>query len=252
MAGYGYPLRNPLPYGFIGSLRPGTDPGIDSDGRTRPVSSYLGDGNGESYVMTVETTVQRVPPMAAPTGSYGIDRDRPPIVDEFLKKIQTQVSQPAWHPTMSVSPFGVPHPAPMVQFGTAREFTNGIPRPPITESGFIEQGRMTATPIDKTPTLPRFNTRISRAMNDISEATGLLKELSRPMAPTTDTVTAPLNPVSLTGAANKGSAPETIDSREAMRRYKNVIVSREPSGKEGSALMMDSKTAKEKYGGVFV
>jgi hypothetical protein len=135
--------------------------------------------------------------------------DRPPEVEDFLAKVQTEASRPRF---------------------------------PINAANW----RQVAPPATREGTLGKPTSDIAEAVENLKEAVTGLSVASGPPQYSSR------NPVPFSTAAPKRDAyTETIDSREAARRYGNLNGSSRPekAGGQTFTATIDSREAAKKYGG---
>lgn len=308
MAGYTYPYRSSSVYNSPRAddwsktsyasdhvCRPVI---IDAEGRKRPIVSFGPAQNSDFFVTKTETIVQEhvISPFASehkhnfcsPLDGCGVVEetwnrssspvhDRPPKVNDFITKLQTEGSRPRFGPVnaanwqksngnayRSDSPMPV-EPASMNGGGWSRpsHSTWGTkpspttdPRFRYTEPAYPETfDRKGATPEPSmithggwlrpsraTWSSPPPESSLSKPTSDINAAIGILKEAVKPSV-----YTAPHS------SYNDPGFTETIDSREAARRYgKFNFASRPYTADDNYSTTIDSREAARKYRGTAV
>lgn len=255
---------------------------IDAEGRKRPIIAYDADQNAERYFTETETIVQQR--VHSPFDSeykhglrwtedpYGAENKfrkpltsangRPQNVEEFITKVQTEASQPngaTWNDShRRQTPKSTGYDGYAGGYGEHNDFYDkDLPKsggqkyrndnyddyfrkqgntfePSTTTSGGGGWGKPYHSARTTSP-----NASLSGATNDINAAIGLLKEAAKP------SVTSSPQP------RYRGQGyTETIDSREAAKRYGNFnFFSRPYNREENYTTTIDSREAARKYDG---
>ncbi|XP_059652626.1 uncharacterized protein LOC132299819 [Cornus florida] len=257
---------------------------VDAEGRKRPIISYTPTAT-QSYVTKVERIVEHVrtpivtteyqystPTRVEPLNEYGVVNnkwgrpsspvhDRPQKVEEFITKVQTEVSRPArtgivgtWRNPAGTNGYGD-------QYNSYNNNNNSDWNKP---SGNYKHDESLADPFivnkegwgrESTPkgwtSTPGRDTPLSKPTNDIGTAVEYLKEASHSPSITSPPPQSRFGvPISTT--PRKETYTETIDSREAARRYGNFNFSSRPRPAENYIGTIDSREAATKYKGARV
>ena len=173
--------------------------------------------------------------------------DRPPEVEDFLAKVQTEANRPRF-PINAANWRQVAPPANANNGDNNKDDynrKNEIATEPttVTTGGWARPSRSTwrAAPATREGMLGKPTSDIAEALENLKEAATGLSVASGPPQSSR-------NPVPFSTAAPKGDAyTETIDSREAARRYGNLNGSSRPEKAGGQTI--DSREAAKKYGG---
>ena len=255
---------------------------IDADGRKRPIISYRVDQNADQYVTKTETYYQQhvhppkeyedkeVPrwseeyhgaenkfrrPLASADG-------RPQKVEEFITKVQIEASRPKEYAPWDASyQRQTPKSTGYDGYTDGYDERNGFSNKDLLKpSGnahrndnnyddyYRKQGSNMeptmntsggwARPSHSTWAAPP-NAPLSGATNDISAAVGLLREVAKPSFST-----------SPPSRYREPTHANTIDSKEAARRYGNFNYSSRPYTRDDSyTSTIDSREAARKYSG---
>ncbi|CAK7340889.1 unnamed protein product [Dovyalis caffra] len=252
---------------------------IDADGRKRPIISYGANQNPEHYFTKTETIFQQhVSPLESEykhvshstEDPYGAENKfrrpltsvngRPPIVEEFITKVQADASR------AKADPWDASHRRQSPKFKGYDGYTDGYDE----HNGFHNQrfrksngrahrndnyddyyrrqgsnmepnmntGGGWGRPSHSTWAAPP-NASLSGATNDIGAAAALLKEVAKPSVTTSPQY-----------RYREPAYKDAIDSKEAARRYGNFNFSSRPYARDDSFTpTIDSREAARKYRG---
>ncbi|XP_011003819.1 PREDICTED: uncharacterized protein LOC105110465 [Populus euphratica] len=249
---------------------------IDADGRKRPIISYRADQNADHYVTKTETYYQELvyPPMeyedkhvprwaeenrvAENKFRLASADDRPQKVEEFITKVQIEASRPKEYAPWDASYRrqtpkstgydgydeynGFNNKDLLKPRGDAHRNDNNYDDYYRKQGSNMEPTMKTsggwARPSHSTWAAPP-NAPLSGATNDISAAVELLREAAKPSV-----TTSPPSRYREPAYAN------TIDSKEAARRYGKFNFSSRPYARDDSyTSTIDSREAARKYSG---
>ncbi|KAJ6762864.1 hypothetical protein OIU79_023581 [Salix purpurea] len=253
---------------------------IGADGRKRPLISYGHDQNADHYVTNTERYVEQhdhssmEPDRHGPRlseESYGAENrlrrplvsanGRPQIVEEFITGVQTEAGRPkgaTWDASSRR-----PTPKPTGYDGGYTDgydehngFNNDLTNPrgdarrndSYYDDYYRKQGSNMeptmntgggrARPSQSSLAAPP-NGSLSGATNDIRAAVGLLREVAKPRVSTSPRT-----------QYTEPTYTNTIDSKEASRRYGNFNFSSRPHARDdGYTSTIDSREALRKYRG---
>ncbi|CBI34242.3 unnamed protein product, partial [Vitis vinifera] len=237
---------------------------VDAMGRKRPIVCFNPISNTETYVAQTETIVFRTPAVTEWGRPSSPVHDRPPEVEQFITKIQTEVSEvPTRHGPLTAMNWRQHHNPPKALNGTGgygeygnygkddywnKPNSNIIIRSDPSDGDDDYYHRNDGT---KEPTITNSNgwggrpkqaewatppgSKLTRPTSDIGAAVEILKEAAMPSSgqPVRFATPAPTVP----------KYAETIDSKEAARRYGNFKPTPRPDLTGGT--IIDSKTAQE-------
>ncbi|KAF9670046.1 hypothetical protein SADUNF_Sadunf13G0027800 [Salix dunnii] len=253
---------------------------IGADGRKRPLISYGHDQNADHYVTNTERYVERhvhssvEPDRHGPRLSeepYGAENKfrrplvsangRPQNVEEFITVVQTEASRPKVAPWDASSRRPTPKPTGYDGYTGGYDEHNGYNNRDLTnprgnghrndnyyDDYYRKQGSNMeptmstgggwARPSQSSWAAPP-NASLSGATNDIRVAVELLREVAKPSVST-----------SPRSRYTEPTYTNTIDSKEASRRYGNFNFSSRPYARdEGYTSTIDSREAARKYNG---
>ncbi|KAJ9682239.1 hypothetical protein PVL29_018224 [Vitis rotundifolia] len=236
---------------------------IDAMGRKRPIVCFNPISNTETYVTQTETIVFRTPAVTEWGRPSSPVHDRPPKVEQFINKIQTEVSEVPTRPgPLTAMNWRQHHNPPKAPNGTggygeysdygkddywSKPNSNIIIQSHPSDGDDDYYSRNDGT---KEPTITNSNgwgrpkqaewatppgSKLTRPTSDIGAAVEILKEAAMPSSgqPVRFATPAPTVP----------KYTETIDSKEATRRYGNFKKTPRPDLTGGP--IIDSKMAKE-------
>ncbi|KAF5739518.1 hypothetical protein HS088_TW12G00724 [Tripterygium wilfordii] len=252
---------------------------VDAEGKKRPIISYGPNyHNTEGYVTKTETIVEHVysphvstdyrhssPSKVYPVKAYSIVEerrhrtsspvhDRPHKVEEFITNVPTDASRPNKYGNPGTTHWRQNHNS------TGNHGNNGYggntirddnydndyyhdskmkPRPMPSNNGWARPNHVTSSP----PDAP-----LSKVTNNIESAVEYLKEAAKPFSSTSTTAAAARH-----SRYKEPEYSETIDSREASRRYGKPNVSSQAYSKDDAYKpTIDSREAMRKYHGTVI
>ncbi|XP_043708031.1 uncharacterized protein LOC122657399 [Telopea speciosissima] len=214
---------------------------IDAEGRKHAIVACTPEDNTQYIVTKRETRGEQVhaplvtrykdssPTRMGPTKDYGTIKkewsspvnpsyERPPIVDEFIGKVQTEASRPTRMGPLNGA-YWRRTPNPPCHDGTNGYCDRTQDPTVITTGGWTRPSRVGwATP-------PSYDSPLGKPTNDIGTAVEYIKEATKPSYDKTFT-TEPRFTVPSPAVPRVNFSPPTpaIDSKEAARRYNGLML----------------------------
>lgn len=260
---------------------------LDAEGRKQPIISYTSPNHQtESYVTKTETIIEHVQSprvtndyrYGSPPKDYGTTnkrywgkpaspvRERPQKVEEFITEVQTEVFRPTRTSPLSTTNW---RQAPKSHHGNTgygehnNDFSNRERNKPINDAYrrdeiLAEPGMVTtggwARPNRAAwaASTPSHDTSLTNPTNDIGSAVEYLKEVAtKPSSHGSSFVPQPR--FSVTVPRRDTNYSDTIDSREAARRYASFNLGSRPfSTGDTHTGTIDSREALRRYNGAIV